>query len=87
VARFVGVFVVGQLALGQAFMPFGSCPRSDRGSDSGWGLCSGSGSGSVRGRIRGGRRGYGAHGRTRRCGGRAVNMDLLGVIVSLQEEK
>jgi len=58
-------------------------------SDSGWGLClcSGSRSGSVRGRIRGGHRGYGAHGHARKCGGRAVNMDLLGVLVSLQKGK
>jgi len=53
----------------------------------GWGLVFvlGSRSGGVRGRIRGGCHRYGVRGRSQKCGGLAVNIDLLGVLVGLQE--
>jgi len=86
VACFVGMFIVGQLALGLAFM-FGFMSMFGLGFNLGWGLCWGLGSCSVHGRIWDGHRGYGAHGHARKCGSHAINTDLLGVLVSLQEGK
>lgn len=50
-------------------------------------LCLGSCSGGVHSRIQGGHHGYGVHSWGQTHGGLAVNIDLLGVLVGLQEEE
>ena len=80
--------MVGIFAFGLVFA-FGSrsCLGWHLGLDGGLYLCLGSHLGGVHGCILGGCCGYGVHGRGQMRGGLAVNMDLLGVLVGLQERE
>ena len=77
----VGVLVFGLVFVFGSQSCFGLAPAF------GWGLVFvfGLAFGWFRGRIRGGCHGYGVHGHSQKHGGLAVNINLLGVLVGLQE--